>query len=150
MSTLDKALIIACEAHNGQKDRFGRPYILHPVRVMMKMRTDTERIVAVLHDVIEDSSWTLGQLTEEGFSSAVVAAVDRLTKRENEPYPAYIERIKADPLAVTVKIADLEDNMDVTRYASFSTQDKDRLERYHRAWEILHQDRDTAANRPTR
>lgn len=86
MSDLDKALQLAVTIHTGQKDRYGRPYILHPLRVMMKVKTDQEKIVAILHDVIEDSDLEEKDLAREGFSSEIVAAVGCLSKRDGEAY----------------------------------------------------------------
>jgi (p)ppGpp synthase/HD superfamily hydrolase len=137
MSTLAKAIRIAAEVHDGQQDRFGAPYILHPLRVMMRMTSEEERIAAVLHDVIEDSDWTLHNLCKEGFSEVILQAVDCLTRRQGEPYFEYIERLKPNPLARAVKIADLEDNMDMKRIDTVTNKELDRLARYHQAWLIL-------------
>ncbi len=137
MATLEQAIQLAVEAHRGQTDRYGSPYILHPLRVMQRVRSDTARITAVLHDVVEDTPYTFSDLRERGFSSTVVAAVDRLTRRDDEPYEAFIERIKPDALAVEVKIADLEDNMDIRRATRpLSEDDVQRMERYRRAWAV--------------
>jgi (p)ppGpp synthase/HD superfamily hydrolase len=146
MATLEQAIQLAVEAHRGQTDRYGSPYILHPLRVMQRVRSDTARITAVLHDVVEDTPYTFSDLRERGFSSTVVAAVDRLTRRDDEPYEAFIERIKPDALAVEVKIADLEDNMDIRRATRpLSEDDVQRMERYRRAWAVLIQGPDLAS-----
>ena len=137
MANIDKALSIAVQAHSGQRDRYGRHYILHPLRVMHKVTTDREKIVAILHDIIEDTDWTTGQLGAEGFSPEIIQAVDALSKRENESYVDYIERLMDNPLAVIVKLADLEDNMDIHRIEAFTEEDGKRLARYHRTWEKL-------------
>ena len=137
MATLDRAIQIAAQAHEGQRDKAGDPYILHPLRMMLRMRQDEERIVAVLHDVVEDSDWTLDDLRREGFSEVVVEAVDALTRREDETYEAFVERAGRYPLARQVKLADLEDNMDVTRLRSITEKDQARLDRYHRARQHL-------------
>lgn len=134
---LDKAILISVQAHHGQKDRYGRPYILHPLRVMMSVKSEEERIVAVLHDVVEDSDLTLKDLKKEGFSDEIVRAVDCLTKREGEPYEAHVERARQNSLALAVKIADLEDNMDPQRVGVFSDEVKKRLTRYHETWIAL-------------
>ena len=133
MADLERALAIALEAHRGQKDRHGAPYILHPLRVMCRMRTDPQRIVAVLHDVVEDSDWTLDQLRREGFSEEIVHAVDCLTKRPGEPYDETIRRAASHPLARAVKLADLEDNMDLNRINDLTERDLERLRRYKAA-----------------
>lgn len=84
MSTLDKAIRIAARAHEGQQDRYGAPYFLHPLRVMARVTTDEERMAAILHDVIEDSEWTLDDLRKEDFAVVVLQAVDDLTRRDGE------------------------------------------------------------------
>jgi (p)ppGpp synthase/HD superfamily hydrolase len=137
MSTLDKAIFLAVQAHQGQKDRYSQPYILHPLRMMMKMNTEEEQIAAVLHDVVEKSDRTLDDLRREGFSEEIISAVDRLTKRPGEDYATHIERTRKNSLSRKVKIADLEDNMDPKRIVHFSDEDKKRLGRFHEAWSIL-------------
>jgi (p)ppGpp synthase/HD superfamily hydrolase len=137
MSTLDQALAIAVEAHRGQVDKAGQPYILHPLRVMMRLATPSERIVAVLHDVVEDSPTTLDGLRAAGFDAEVVRAVDHLTRRDDETYEAFIERAARDPIAKRVKLADLEDNMTVTRLQTLDDRAVERLGRYLRAWQLL-------------
>ncbi len=137
MSDLEHAIKIAVEAHKGQKDKVGAPYILHPLRVMLRMKSDLEMMAAVLHDVVEDSAWTLAELRKEGFPASVIEAVDQLTRRENESYDDFIQRIKLHTLAVKVKLADLEDNMDLTRLKEITQWDKDRMAKYHAAWIIL-------------
>lgn len=132
---LENAIHIAVEAHRGQVDKAGAPYILHPLRLMMRMQTPLERIAAVLHDVVEDSGWTLDELRREGFSDEVIDAVDGLTRRDGETYEAFIERAAQHPVARRVKLADLEDNMDMRRLAQPLTyKDESRLFRYHKAW----------------
>ncbi|MEA4961233.1 hypothetical protein [Lutispora sp.] len=109
---LDKAIRIAAKAHEGQMDKAGQPYILHPLRVMFMRRDETERICAVLHDVIEDSDITIEYLRKEGFSEEVLSALNSLTKRENENYDDFIGRVIENKTACKVKLADLSDNMD--------------------------------------
>jgi (p)ppGpp synthase/HD superfamily hydrolase len=133
MSTLERAIAIAAEAHMGQVDKAGAPYILHPLRVMLRVRTAPERIAAVLHDVVEDTPWTLEALAAEGFAPEVLAAVDALTRREGESYEAFVARAGADPIGRAVKLADLAENMDLTRLEAPSAHDFARLERYRRA-----------------
>ncbi len=134
MPTLEDAIQLALDAHRGHKDRAGRPYILHPLRVMLRMDDDDARLVAILHDVIEDSAYNLSDLRHAGYPSRVLDAVDALTKRAGEAYEDYIERVILNPLARRVKVADLEDNMDVWRIRNFTQDDFERLERYRRAW----------------
>lgn len=140
MSDLDTALAIAVEAHRGQVDKAGQPYILHPLRVMARVSTPAERLVAVLHDVVEDSPTTLDDLRAAGFPEEVVRAVDFLTRREDETYEAFIERVTGDPLARRVKLADLEDNMTLTRLNELDDRAVERLGRYLRAYRRLRSD----------
>ncbi|MGH9853621.1 MAG: HD domain-containing protein [Blastocatellia bacterium] len=141
MATLEKAILIAAEAHDGQKDKSGAPYILHPLRMMMRMESETAMIAAVLHDVVEDSDWTLEQLRGEGFSEEVLQAVDCLTHRDGESYDEFIARVEISAIARQVKIADLEDNMNVKRIGEMTPKDLARIEKYHRAWRALTEER---------
>lgn len=138
MSTLEKAIEIATEAHQGQFDKAGRDYIGHPLRVMEMGNTEEEKIVGVLHDVIEDTDWTFEKLAEEGFSDEVIAALRCVTKiSENENYDDFIDRVKKNPLAVAVKINDLTDNMDIRRLPYLSDKDVKRLKKYLKAYKRL-------------
>lgn len=130
MSTLERAIAIAVYQHGGQTDKGGAPYILHPLRVMMQMKTESERIVAILHDVIEDTHITLDDLRAYGFSEPVLAALDSVTRREGEAYDAFIQRAKADPIGRKVKSADLVDNMDLSRIPMVGQRDRDRVMKY--------------------
>jgi (p)ppGpp synthase/HD superfamily hydrolase len=113
VSTLERAIAIAVDAHAGQRDRSGAPYVLHPLRVMFRLATDEERIAGVLHDVVERSpDWTLGRLSAEGFATEVVRAVDALSRRDGETYEDYILRSATSDLARRVKIADLDDKIE--------------------------------------
>ncbi len=134
---LEKAIRLAVEAHSGQVDKAGAPYIIHPLRMMMTMGTAVDKIVAVLHDVVEDTGWTLEALLHEGFSEEVVEAVACVTRQEDESYEAFIERSAQHPIARRVKLADLEDNMDVRRIDSLTEKDQSRLVRYQKAWRRL-------------
>jgi (p)ppGpp synthase/HD superfamily hydrolase len=137
MSLLEQAITLAVQVHAGRRDRYGEPYILHPLRVMGRMTTENERIAAVLHDVVEDSPLTLEDLRARGFPPEVVEVVDCLTKREGEPYDRLIGRAAANPIALRVKMADLEDNMDIRRMRQVTGEDAERLERYRAAWHRL-------------
>ena len=136
-ATLEDAISIAAEAHRGQRDKAGAAYLLHPLRLMLRMDSEAAMMVAVLHDVVEDSDWTLERLRERGFSEEVVEAVACLTHRDGESYEEFVERLKPNPLARRVKIADLEDNMNVLRIGQLGPKDLQRLEKYHRAWRAL-------------
>jgi (p)ppGpp synthase/HD superfamily hydrolase len=137
MSTLERAVAIAAEAHEGATDKAGQPYILHPLRVMLAVDSTDERIAAVLHDVLEDTIWTVDRLRIEGFSDTVLQALEALTKGEAEEYLAYVRRAGADPVARAVKFADLADNMDLSRLPSPTEHDRERLKKYKTAIELL-------------
>jgi GTP diphosphokinase / guanosine-3',5'-bis(diphosphate) 3'-diphosphatase len=137
MSTLERAIAIAAGAHAGQVDKAGQPYILHPLRVMLRMGTVAERIVAVLHDVVEDSEVTLEFLRSEGFSPEIVSAVDALTKRPGESRTDAAYRAKQDAIARLVKLADNAENMDLSRIAEPTERDFARLEEYKVVRSIL-------------
>jgi (p)ppGpp synthase/HD superfamily hydrolase len=141
MATLEKAILIAAQAHEGQKDKSGAPYILHPLRMMMRMESEAAMIAAVLHDVVEDSDRTLEQLRGEGFSEEVLEAVECLTHRDGESYDEFIARARTNAIARRVKIADLEDNLNVKRIGEMTPKDLARIEKYHRAWRALTQER---------
>ena len=139
MSTLEKAIAIAADAHAGQLEKNGKPYILHPLRVMMSVvgaGTDTQ-IVAVLHDVVEDTRTTLQDLREAGFSTQVLEAVATLTHDKSADYLTYIRTAASISLARDVKRADLQDNMDLSRIPDPQEMDLVRVERYRNALSIL-------------
>lgn len=131
---IEDAIEIAVAAHRGQVDKAGQPYILHPLRLMAQLRDEPAQIAAVLHDVVEDSEWTLDDLRARGFPTEVVTAIDCLTRREGELYEAFIERAAVHPLARRVKLADIDDNLDVRRLDALTERDRERLDRYRRAW----------------
>ena len=138
MGTLERAIEIAVEAHIGQLDKSGCEYIGHPLRVMAAGNTIEEKIVGVLHDVVEDSGWTFEMLVAEGFSAEIVEALRCLTRlSETEPYDKFIARVKSNPLAVAVKLNDLTDNMDIRRLPYISDKDVKRLKRYLKAYKQL-------------
>lgn len=137
MSTLARAIALAAQYHEGQTDKGGRPYVFHPLRLMLKALTEQEQIAAVLHDTIEDTDLTLDDLRKEGFSDEIVEAIDRLSRREEETYHEFILRIKENRLAARVKILDLQDNMDLTRIKKPSEKDQKRLLKYSRALDTL-------------
>ena len=138
MSTLERAKEIATEAHHGQFDKAGNDYIQHPLRVMAAGKTTDEKIVGVLHDVVEDTDWTFEQLAAEGFSSEVIEALRCVTKlSDSEPYDKFIARVKTNKLAVAVKLNDLTDNMDIRRLPYLSDKDVKRLKKYLKAYKQL-------------
>src|SRR3989338_258253 len=136
---LEEAIGIATAAHKGQVDKAGKPYILHSLRVMLKMPSIELMIIAVLHDGIEDSTLTYEDLRQKGFSATIISAVEALTKREGETYEVFISRVKTNMLARSVKIADIEDNLDITRIAQPSSRDYERLEKYKKALLVLNE-----------
>ncbi|HJN68199.1 MAG: HD domain-containing protein [Candidatus Marinimicrobia bacterium] len=134
---LGRAIELAKQHHKGQTNKAGKPYIEHPLRVMNQMKSEEEKIVAVLHDIVEDTDISLNDLRNEGFSEEVVSAVECLTKQVGENYDSYIERISFNPLAVKIKLADLEDNRDLTRLPQVTDMNLERLEKYEKALEKL-------------
>ncbi len=141
MPTLEHAIGLAVKVHRGQVDKAGRPYILHPLRVMFRLESELEQIVGVLHDVVEDSDLTLPDLRQMGYPEEVITALDGVTKREAESYEAFINRSQANPVSSRVKLADLEDNLDLRRLPALTTKDVERLKRYRRAWGQLQSDK---------
>lgn len=137
MSTLDKAIEIAAIAHKDQKDRYGKQYILHPLRVMLKFKTEREMIVAVLHDVVEKSDWTIPRLRQKGFDGDILEAVALLTRSDSQVYMDYIYKLKMNSLARKIKIADIEDNMDPRRVISPGEKDVKKLSRLREAQRVL-------------
>ena len=138
MSTLERAIAIAAEAHAGMTDKAGAPYILHPLRMMMDLTSAEERIVAVLHDVCEDCpGWTFERLRGEGFSEEILAALDSVTKREGETYEEFALRAAINPIGRRVKLADLRDNSDLSRITTPSVKDHQRIAKYARAIELI-------------
>ena len=137
MSILERAIEIAAKAHAGQVDKAGQPYILHPLRVMLRVSSEHERIAAVLHDVVEDTDVSLERLVAEGFPSEVIAAVDALTKRPGESRLDAAHRAAADKIGRKVKLADNAENMDLSRIQNPTTRDIARVEEYKAVREIL-------------
>jgi (p)ppGpp synthase/HD superfamily hydrolase len=137
MATLERAIQIAAQAHAGQVDKAGQPYILHPIRVMLRMAADDERMVAVLHDVVEDSEYSLEQLSKEGFSQGVLDAVDALTKLPGESRVTAAHRAARNPLARAVKLADNAENMDLGRISNPTAKDFARMKEYEEVRQIL-------------
>ncbi|GID08896.1 HD domain-containing protein [Pseudomonas sp. 008] len=135
--SLERAIAIAAAAHEGQVDKGGAPYILHPLKVMLRVNTLEERIVAVLHDVVEDCGVNLDDLRKEGFSEVVLTAIASVTKVPGESYEAFVERAAQNPIGRVVKLADLEENSDLSRIAQPSWDDLERVEKYRRAMGVL-------------
>ena len=133
MPTLGDAIALAAEAHAGQTDKAGAPYILHLLRMMQAQQSTEARMAAALHDLVEDTDYTFEDLEEMGYPDEVIEALRHVTKRDGEPYADFAERAGRHPIAQQVKTADLEDNMDVTRLDSVGEEDAERLDKYLRA-----------------
>ena len=135
---LERAIEIAQEAHKGVKDKGGHDYIHHPIRVMHAMSNDQEKIVAILHDVVEDSDWTFERLKEEGFEDSVIESLRCVTKySEEEDYQEFIKRAATNKIATKVKMADIEDNLDLSRLGTLTEKDLTRIEKYKKALKYL-------------
>ena len=150
---LEKAIKIAVEAHTGQVDKGGNPYILHPLRVMLSLNSEEERIVGVLHDVVEDcEGWTWERLKEQGCSDKIIEALKSVSKtleeekqfkemddpyEKMEHYLQFIQRAKTNKIGRIVKAADIRDNLDISRIDDITESDINRLNRYKKALSIL-------------
>lgn len=135
---LEKAIQIAVDAHRGQKDKAGQPYVFHLFRVMLSGKTEEEQICGVLHDIVEDTKWTFEDLKREGFSDEIINALKCVTKTsDNENYEDFINRVLSNPLAIKVKLNDLKDNMDLSRLPEVTEKDKQRLIKYQNAFDRL-------------
>ena len=135
MNMLAKAISIAAQAHEGQVDKSGKAYILHPLHLMNQLLWDEElAIIAVLHDVVEDSDWTIMELAGEGFSFRVTEALGCLTHYDHDSYEQYISIVCTNQDAIIVKRKDLEHNSDITRLKGLRPKDLVRIEKYHKAF----------------
>ena len=150
---LEKAIKIAVEAHTGQVDKGGNPYILHPLRVMLSLNSEEERIVGVLHDVVEDcEGWTWERLREQGCSDEIIEALKSVSKTPEEEkqfkkmddpneklvhYLEFVKRAKFNKIGRNVKAADIKDNLDISRIDDITERDIDRLNRYKAALKML-------------
>lgn len=133
---LESAIRLAAKVHKGQLDRFGKPYILHVMRVMMRGQDLEEQVLGALHDILERSTLTLADIQKKDYPPRVVKALDCITRREEEDYDGYIERVMQDGLAMRVKLHDLADKMDLLHVDELSVADLKRtnkqLAAYHR------------------
>lgn len=134
---LNKAYEIASMAHKNQKDKGGIEYINHPVAVSMLVGSLEEKIVALLHDVVEDTHVTLEQLKSFGFNDNVIAAIDAISKKDAESIDDYMNRVKNNKLACSVKKADLLHNMDISRLKVVNKKDLERLDKYQYIYNYL-------------
>lgn len=137
MTTLEKAIQISAQAHENQVDKAGQPYILHPIRVMLRVQGEAERIAAILHDVVEDTEITISDLSQAGFSIEVLGAVDALTKRKGETRLEAAARAASNAIALEVKLADNAENMDISRIPNPTKKDFARIDEYKAVREFL-------------
>jgi (p)ppGpp synthase/HD superfamily hydrolase len=138
VTTLERAIAIAAEAHAGQVDKAGAPYVLHPLRVMLSLASNDERIVGVLHDVCEDClEWTFDRLRKEGFPDHIIVALQSVTKREGEEYEDFVRRAAANPIGRSVKRADMMDNIDLSRISAPTEKDFERIMKYLRGIDLI-------------
>ena len=133
---IESARLLAKHQHQGQVDKSGKPYILHPTRVAGRMRTPEEKVVGWLHDVVEDTGLSLCDI-ERQFGPETAAAIDAISRREDEPWGKYLERVKHNPIARAVKISDLIDNSNLSRLENITLTDVRRQEKYNRALQFL-------------
>lgn len=140
-NALASAIAIAANVHENQTDRGGSPYILHPIRVMQRLRTNDQELmtIAILHDVVEDSEITINDLKEKGFSDRVINALELLTHSDGEEYEEYIRKIASNEDATRVKLEDLRDNSDITRLKGLRQKDHERMIKYNKAYMFLSQ-----------
>ena len=137
-NSLNKAIVIAAKIHKGKKGRNREPAIMHPIRVMSMMKNNRSRTVAILHDVVESGKITIGELEDNGFDSKICKAVDLLSRNKGQKYFNYIDDIKTNKLAKTVKLADLTDNyLRRKKYRTVSKTDRQKIKKYKKAYKIL-------------
>jgi (p)ppGpp synthase/HD superfamily hydrolase len=137
LNLCDDAKEIANKAHHGQIDKGGSPYIEHPLAVANSVVDLEQKIVALLHDVLEDSHLSANDLLQHGFTKRIVRSIQTLTKQDDESYESYLARVKCDNNALNVKIADIKHNLDISRIPNATQADYDRLEKYKKALAFL-------------
>ena len=140
MATIEKAIVIASRAHAGVKDKQGKPYILHPIRVMMGVENEATQIVAILHDVVEDTSVSMPDIRAEGFSQEVIDALTLVTHQKDQPYSEYVIACKQNEIARHVKLSDLRDNASLSRVLLRPDRfegDSSRMHRYVLSYRFL-------------
>lgn len=137
-----KAMKLMFEAHKEQVDKSGLPYVFHPFHVAEQMQDETATVVALLHDLVEDTDYTLADLRDMGFSEAVCGAIGLMTHEESVPYMEYVRQIKTNPIAVQVKLADLRHNSDMSRLDSVTERDIARAQQYKEAIRLLSENED--------
>ena len=131
------ALKLCFEAHKDQIDKSGMPYVFHPFHLAEQMADENTTIVALLHDVVEDTEYTLDDLREIGFNEDVLSAISLMTHADDVPYMEYVAQIKTNPIAKVVKLADLKHNSDMSRLDRITQKDEERAKKYRQAIELL-------------
>lgn len=131
------ALKLCFEAHKEQIDKSGMPYVFHPFHLAEQMTDEETTIVALLHDVVEDTDYTIDSLREMGFNEAVLEAIELMTHDDDTPYMDYVAKIKTNSIAKAVKLADLKHNSDITRLEIVTNNDQKRVDKYLQAIELL-------------
>ena len=134
-----KALKLCFEAHKEQKDKSGMPYVFHPFHLAEQMQDEDTTVVALLHDIVEDTEYTIEDIAAMGFHARVVAAIALMTHAEDVPYMDYVAKIKDNPIAKAVKLADLTHNSDMTRLDVVDEKAKARIEKYAKALRFLNE-----------
>lgn len=137
MATLERAISLAAERHAGQVDKANAPYILHPLRVMLNVPDIEHKIVAVLHDILEDTATTIDEFYRLGFQTHLIDAIIALTKQAGESRIQAAQRTVQNPIARVVKLADITDNMDLSRIQTPTVKDFERLKEYQQVRDIL-------------
>ena len=137
MATLEQAISLAAKQHEGQVDKANAPYLLHPLRVMLNVPTIEHKIVAVLHDILEDTETTIEDLYQFGFQEHIIDAIVALTKKQGETRLEAAQRARQNPIARVVKLADINDNMDLSRIQSPTVKDFERLKEYQQVRDLL-------------
>ena len=137
MATLEQAIAFAAKQHSGQVDKANAPYILHPLRVMLNVPSMDHKIIAVLHDVLEDTETSIADLQALGFQAHIIDAIVALTKQDGESRIEAAQRTVQKPLARVVKLADITDNMNLSRIPSPTAKDFERMEQYQQVRAIL-------------
>ncbi|MBL7964859.1 MAG: phosphohydrolase [Flavobacteriales bacterium] len=132
---LERAIRLAAKVHKGQVDRFNKPYVLHVMRVMMRGHDMEEQVLGALHDILERSELKPADLVKRGFPPRIIKALDHITRRTDEDYDGYIERVMQDPLAIRVKLHDLADKMDLLHVDTLAHAD---LKRYNKQLAAYH------------
>lgn len=134
-----KAMKFCFQAHKDQTDKSGIPYVFHPIHLAEQMQDEDTTVVALLHDVVEDTDYTIKDIAALGFSERVIAAIALMTHAENVPYMDYIAKIKENPIAKAVKLVDLAHNSDITRLDVVDEKAKARIEKYAKAIQLLNE-----------